>query len=149
MGRLDDIQKPSFTWHWRSLQDFKGTSWFTLGNYSNVILLVVFLAVALNQVRRKNNEAKKAGYEKRFLKAPEFPEVEEKADFEWTTTEPLQLRPFKPKYHLTMGKPDLRCSKTTTSPLFSCVSTRKRADFLHEPTLTFQHSKTWSRPTSS
>jgi len=25
-------------------------------------------------------------------------------DFNWKTTEPLQLRPFKPKYHLTMGE---------------------------------------------
>ena len=25
-------------------------------------------------------------------------------DFDWETTEPLKLRPFKPKYHLTMGK---------------------------------------------
>jgi len=24
-------------------------------------------------------------------------------DFDWKTTEPLKLRPFKPKYHLTMG----------------------------------------------
>jgi hypothetical protein len=25
-------------------------------------------------------------------------------DFDWRTTEPLKIRPFKPKYHLTMGK---------------------------------------------
>lgn len=25
------------------------------------------------------------------------------ADFEWRDTEPIKLRPFKPKYHLTMG----------------------------------------------
>jgi hypothetical protein len=104
MSRFDDLEKPSFTWHWRSLDDFKKTSWFTLGNYSNVILMIVFLLLAFNQIRRRQNEAKKAGYEKRYLKAPEFPDVEEQSDFDWKTTEPLQLRPFKPKYHLTMGK---------------------------------------------
>lgn len=25
-------------------------------------------------------------------------------NFDWRKTEPLKLRPFKPKYHLTMGK---------------------------------------------
>lgn len=24
--------------------------------------------------------------------------------FQWTTQEPLQIRPFKPIYHITMGK---------------------------------------------
>jgi hypothetical protein len=113
MSRFDDLEKPSFTWHWRSLDDFKKTSWFTLGNYSNVILMIVFLLLAFNQIRRKQNEAKKAGYEKRYLKAPEFPDVEEQSDFDWKTTEPLQLRPFKPKYHLTMGK---FCSSTCAPP---------------------------------
>jgi hypothetical protein len=104
MGRFDDIEKPSFTWHWRSLEDFKKASWFTLSNYSNVIMILVFLGIAFNQIRRKQAEAKKAGYEKRYLRAPEFPEVDEQPDFDWKTTEPLQLRPFKPKYFLTMGE---------------------------------------------
>ncbi|EXJ57278.1 hypothetical protein A1O7_07625 [Cladophialophora yegresii CBS 114405] len=111
MSRFDSLEKPSFTWHWRSLDDFKKTSWFTLGNYSNVILLIVFLLLAFNQIRRKQNEAKKAGFEKRYLKAPEFPEVEELPDFDWRTTEPLQLRPFKPKYHLTMALENLSPSE--------------------------------------
>jgi hypothetical protein len=25
-------------------------------------------------------------------------------DFDWTSTPPIKLRPFKPKYHLTMGE---------------------------------------------
>src|ERR1700743_1217398 len=104
MGRLQNVEKPSFTWHWRSLEDFKNTSLFTLGNYSNVILILVFLGIAFNQIRLKQKEAKKAGYEKRFLRAPEFPDVEEQPGFDWKTTEPLQLRPFKPKYFLTMGE---------------------------------------------
>jgi hypothetical protein len=48
--------------------------------------------------------SKKAGYEKRFLQSPEFPSIEEQEDFDWKITEPLQFRPFKPKYHLTMGE---------------------------------------------
>lgn len=104
MSRIHELQKPSFVWHWRSWEDLKATTWFTLGNYANVILLVVFLVLAINQVRVKQKEAKKAGYEKRFLKAPEFPDITEQDDFDWKTTEPLKIRPFKPKYHLTMGE---------------------------------------------
>ena len=37
------------------------------------------------------------------LHAPEFPPVEPLWDFDWTTKEPEKFRPFKPKYHLTMG----------------------------------------------
>lgn len=61
--------------------------------------------------------SKKAGYEKRYLRAPEFPPIEEQSAFDWKTTEPLQLRPFKPKYHLTMG--ELRAPLNPCFPLFS------------------------------
>jgi hypothetical protein len=30
--------------------------------------------------------------------------IEPLKDFDWKTTPPLKLRPFKPKYHLTMGE---------------------------------------------
>ena len=104
MNPFDNVEKPSFMWHWRSLEDFKEASWFTLSSYSNLILIVFFLVIALNQIRGKQKEAKRIGNEKRYLKAPEFPEIEEQPDFDWKTTEPLKIRPFKPKYHLTMGK---------------------------------------------
>ena len=42
--------------------------------------------------------------ERRALKAPNFPPITENVGFDYTKTEPLQLRPFKPKYHLTMGR---------------------------------------------
>lgn len=38
------------------------------------------------------------------LPAPDFPTVTELEQFDLKTTEPPKLRPFKPKYHLTMGK---------------------------------------------
>lgn len=30
-------------------------------------------------------------------------------DFDWKTTEPLKFRPFKPRYHITMGIAHLSC----------------------------------------
>lgn len=33
-----------------------------------------------------------------------YPLIQPLPDFKWEDTNPLQLRPFKPKYHLTMGK---------------------------------------------
>jgi hypothetical protein len=33
-----------------------------------------------------------------------YQHIEPLRDFEWAATPPMKLRPFKPKYHLTMGK---------------------------------------------
>ncbi|GAM39461.1 hypothetical protein TCE0_034f11029 [Talaromyces pinophilus] len=43
----------------------------------------------------------------RFLESPGFPLPETLHEFDWATKEPLQLRPFKPKYHLTMALENL------------------------------------------
>lgn len=48
---LPHIMKPSFLWHWRSWDDIKEASTFTKANYTNIILIVVFLFLALRQVR--------------------------------------------------------------------------------------------------
>ncbi|KAH0832507.1 hypothetical protein AYO21_10680 [Fonsecaea monophora] len=117
MSSFQNIEKPSFVWHWRSWEDFKAASLFTLSNYANIILLVVFLVLALNQVRVKNKAAKKIGFENRYLKAPEFPPVEEQPEFDWETTEPLRIRPFKPKYHLTMEEADSTRAESDESAL--------------------------------
>lgn len=39
----------------------------------------------------------------RYLDSPGFPLPTRLEGFDLATAEPLQLRPFKPKYHLTMG----------------------------------------------
>ncbi|RMZ77303.1 hypothetical protein DV737_g4432, partial [Chaetothyriales sp. CBS 132003] len=101
-------QSHFISWPFPSWQDFKAASTFTQINYTNLILLVFFFVYALYQAKRKNAsptpaEAEKAGRRKRYLAAPDFPAVEEVADFDYKTTEPLNLRPFKPKYHLTMA----------------------------------------------
>lgn len=42
--------------------------------------------------------------------------VDTLVDFDWKTTEPLKHRPFKPKYHLTMGR-QLREAQTQRQSL--------------------------------
>ena len=32
-----------------------------------------------------------------------YQDIEPLQDFDWSTTSPVQIRPFKPIYHLTMG----------------------------------------------
>jgi hypothetical protein len=32
-----------------------------------------------------------------------YEDIEPLHDFDWSTTDPIKLRPFKPVYHLTMG----------------------------------------------
>ena len=51
-------------------------------------------------LQSKNKAARAAGAS---LPAPEFPTIESLEGFDWKTTEPIKIRPFKPKYHLTMG----------------------------------------------
>lgn len=46
---------------------------------------------------------KKYKHDNRFLPSADFPDITEQLDFDYAKTEPAQIRPFKPKYHLTMG----------------------------------------------
>jgi hypothetical protein len=98
------LEKPTFFWKWRTLEEWNAATSFTKANYTNFAMLLVFLFIAIRQVKAKQKAAEKYGYENRCIKRPEFPPVEEQPDFEWEKTEPIKLRPFKPKYHLTMGE---------------------------------------------
>jgi hypothetical protein len=37
-------------------------------------------------------------------------------DFDWESTPPIKIRPFKPKYHLTMGERSSEISNRETRP---------------------------------
>jgi len=77
---------------------------FVKQNQLNVGMCVVFIVLAIRQVVSKNKEANEKGANRRYLDAPDFPEVESLGKFEWEKEEPIKLRLFKPKYHLTMGE---------------------------------------------
>lgn len=97
-----ELEKPTLMWHLRTWEDFKGSSWFTKMNYTNILMLAGFIFLAIQQVRSKMKASEQAGLDKRALKAPTFPPIEEQPTFDYKTTSPIKLRPFKPKYHLTM-----------------------------------------------
>jgi hypothetical protein len=40
---------------------------------------------------------------KKTPESKKTPDLEPLKDFDWQTVQPLQLRPFKPTYHITMG----------------------------------------------
>lgn len=52
-NHLSHIEKPSFLWHIRSWEDIQAASRFTLANYLNVILLIVFVFLAIRQAKVK------------------------------------------------------------------------------------------------
>lgn len=91
----------SVLWHFRSWDQIKKTSLFTLSNYANVFMFFILIGVGLYQIKQKRDDAKN---NPRYLAlpAPDFPPITQLEKFDWKTTEPLKLRPFKPKYHLTM-----------------------------------------------
>ncbi|OKL62851.1 hypothetical protein UA08_01723 [Talaromyces atroroseus] len=84
----------------------------TLGSPSQTQLLVSALigVVLLFQVyiRFRNVTANRKS---RFLASPGFPLPEALSDFDWATQEPPQLRPFRPKYHLTMALENMEPSE--------------------------------------
>ncbi|RMZ82762.1 hypothetical protein DV738_g1668, partial [Chaetothyriales sp. CBS 135597] len=115
-------QPHPLSWPFPSWKDFREASVFTQLNYTNLVLLVLLFAYAIYQAWSKNAshtwsvlqftpalltigqaEAEEAGRKSRYLPAPDFPPIEGLADFDYKTTEPVKLRPFKPKYNLTMA----------------------------------------------
>ncbi|KAF2500386.1 hypothetical protein BU16DRAFT_556854 [Lophium mytilinum] len=63
-----------------------------------LIVLVAWLGVkALTRLHRHASKSHQAPTDDVYNK------IEPLSDFKWQTTEPLQIRPFKPRYHLTMA----------------------------------------------
>ena len=56
----------------------------------------------INTAISQSNGEKKASEQENPLRV--YQDIEPLHDFDWESTPPLKLRPFKPKYHLTMGK---------------------------------------------
>ena len=48
-----DVEMPSFSWHWRSWEDIKASTWFTKLNWINLAMLLAFVALAIFQARSK------------------------------------------------------------------------------------------------
>lgn len=72
-------------------------------------LMVMVLQVAryirwkrLDRTRRANENEVKAA-ENKSSSHELNPSIEPLGNFDWKTTRPMKLRPFKPTYHITMG----------------------------------------------
>lgn len=103
------------------------------------VLFFVVLAVAahlwLRSRQRCTNSSPSVDEKTPFLHGSTGDQQNEKTDevaivhlsgFDWKTTEPLKLRPFKPKYHITMG---------TVIPSFV------RAPYVHRRPLILHHHR--------
>ena len=77
---------------------------FLRENYFNAGMFVVFIFLTIRTLVSKNREAAKAGANKEYLDAPDFPEIERLEKFDWKSEDQIKIRAFKPKYHLTMGE---------------------------------------------
>ena len=62
---------------------------------------VIYLHARGNAIPQ-SNEKKNAPEQEDPLRT--YQDIEPLHDFDWESTPPMKLRPFKPKYHLTMGK---------------------------------------------
>lgn len=72
---------------------------------SAVVLWLVYRYVTIhrstNAAVSQSSETKNASKQEDPLRA--YRNIEPLHDFDWESTPPMKLRPFKPKYHLTMG----------------------------------------------
>ena len=73
---------------------------------SAAILLLVYRYIACyrdtNIAILEPDEKQHGSEQEDPLKA--YQDLEPLRDFDWESTPPMKLRPFKPKYHLTMGR---------------------------------------------
>ena len=74
--------------------------WSTCFYFSFISSCLFFLAT-----RQKNNKFTRsvANDDQDGVEPNCYPPVEPLPDFDWKTKEPIRIRPFKPKYHLTMS----------------------------------------------
>ncbi|KAG5287455.1 DUF3445 superfamily domain-containing protein [Histoplasma capsulatum G186AR] len=82
--------------------------YFSLMNTITKVVLGTLLVMVLQ--RHKSNKRAEIERQKKFdamLCTSDFPPVEPLRKFDWEKTEPLKLRPYKPKYHLTMALENL------------------------------------------
>lgn len=87
------------------------------------------------------NEKKNASEQEDTLRA--YQDIEPLHDFDWEATPPMKLRPFKPKYHLTMGEEAFTLININASVTNRFVSLLQPWRWSLSPT-----SYKWTTPTS-
>ena len=73
-------------------------------SYTIFAAIIGGVIIAIIQAGRNLKASTEAQNARKKIPAPGFPDIEPLEDFDWQKTEPLQSRPFKPKFHLTMGE---------------------------------------------
>ncbi|KAJ9295423.1 hypothetical protein DTO271G3_5879 [Paecilomyces variotii] len=86
----------------RDVGDFLRTRLEDMTVTPKTLFILVAVGLFVWNLKRRAREAAKLNSDL-LLPASNFPPIEPLEDFNWETTEPLKFRPFKPKYHLTMG----------------------------------------------
>ncbi|OJD15775.1 hypothetical protein AJ78_03993 [Emergomyces pasteurianus Ep9510] len=82
--------------------------YFSLMNTITKVVLCTLLVMVVQ--RYKSSKTAEIERQKKFdaiLRTSDFAPVEPLRKFDWKKTEPLKLRPYKPKYHLTMALENL------------------------------------------
>ncbi|EEH19998.2 hypothetical protein PABG_02257 [Paracoccidioides brasiliensis Pb03] len=78
-----------------------------MNSMTKLVLCSLLMMVVQRQRASKRAEIEKQKKFEAILSTSDFPPVEPLKDFNWEKTEPLKLRPYKPKYHLTMALENL------------------------------------------
>lgn len=92
------------TWQYAYAPKLQALVDYCRNNTISVVLFVVFIGLATRTWFSKKKAAKEAGADKQYIEAPDFPEIQSLPKFNWHHENPIKIRNFKPKYHLTMGE---------------------------------------------
>ena len=71
--------------------------------FAPLVALALFLLWRLLVSRLKRDDKDVEGLGKGPTAHDPYQDIEPLSDFDWSTTPPARIRPFKPKFHLTMG----------------------------------------------
>lgn len=75
-----------------------------LSHFSTSLVLVLLFLAWLLRKKMEGQKPSKAEQKTISSSLASTSPIEPLDDFQWDKTEPLILRPFKPRYHMTMGK---------------------------------------------
>jgi hypothetical protein len=75
--------------------------------FEYALLFLLAIAMMVWTLWRWSMATRKSGGEQTLAESKDpdpYYNLEPLENFDWSTTEPIKIRPFKPKYHLTMGQ---------------------------------------------
>lgn len=87
----------------------EGSTFLWLGLVFSLLLFLNFLRKSISPASSSSSDTDSG------VVRASYPPIEPLQDFDWRTKEPVKIRPFKPKYHLTMSMSTVPADRNAAS----------------------------------